>query len=128
MVDDYDEVEAYDFAGNVMKKTAGGGLTYLIGKLVAGFLSFLLGPALAGAVFGFFLGFMAGLFDDLSIILQIGDMFNAISQFPQMIGNLISNPGFIVSMIADMVGAHLTRCNIVNPYLGQEDYGKDASW
>jgi len=130
VVDDYDEVEAhaYDNAGNVMKKTAGGGLTYLLGKLVAGFLSFLLGPALAGAVFGFFLGFMAGLFDDLSIFLQIGDMFNAISQFPQMIGNLISNPGLIVSMIVDMVGAHLMRCNIVNPYLTQDNYGKDASW
>ncbi len=38
-----------------------GGLTYLLGKLVAGFLSFLLGPAMAGAIFGFFLGFMAGL-------------------------------------------------------------------
>jgi len=84
--------------------------------------------ALAGAVFGFFLGFMAELFEDLSIFLQIGDMFNAISQFPQMIGNLISNPGIIVSMIVDMVSAHLMRCNIVNPYLGQEDYGKDASW
>jgi len=105
----------------------GGGLTYLIGKLVAGFLSFLLGPVLAGAVFGFFLGFMAGLFDDLSIFLQIGDMFNAISQFPQMIGNLISNPGLIVSMFVDMITAHLMKCNIVNPYLGQEDYGKDAS-
>jgi hypothetical protein len=122
------EAHAYDNAGNVMKKTAGGGLTYLLGKLVAGFLSFLLGPALAGAVFGFFLGFMAGLFEDLSIFLQIGDIFKAISQFPQMIGNLTSNPGLIVSMIVDMVSAHLMRCNIVNPYLTQDSYGKDASW
>ncbi len=122
------EAGACDFAGNVMKKTAGGGLTYILGKLVAGFLSFFLEPALAGAVFGFFLGFLAGLFEDLSIFLQIGDMFNAISQFPQMIGNLISNPGIIVSMILDMVSAHLMRCNIVNPYLTQDTYGKDASW
>ena len=95
---------------------------------MAGFLSFFLGPALAGAVFGFFLGFLAGLFEDLSIFLQIGDMFNAISQFPQMIGNLISNPGLIVQMIKDMVNGHMMRCNIVNPYLTQDSYGKDASW
>ncbi len=65
------EAHAYDFAGNTMKKTAEGGLTYLLGKLVAGILSFLLRPTLAGAVFAFFLGFMAGFFENLSILLQI---------------------------------------------------------
>ncbi len=53
-------------------------------------------------------------------------MSNAISQYPQVIGDLVSNPGLIVSMIADMVAAHMMRCNIVNPYLTQNNYGKDA--
>jgi len=121
------EVGSYDLAGNVMKKTAGGGLTYLIGKLVAGFLSFLLGPAIGGAVFGFFLGMLVGLFEDLSIFLHIHEIFGAITQLPKMIGDLIGNPSMLMAMFVDMISAHLMRCNIVNPYLGQEDYGKDAS-
>ena len=48
---------------------ADGGLAYL-GKLVAGFLSFLAGPAINGAIFGFFLGMLVGLFEDLSIFLH----------------------------------------------------------
>ena len=106
------EAHAYDFAGNTMKKTAGGGLTYLLGKLVAGTRSFLLRPALAGAVFGFFLGFMAGFFEDLSILLQIHGTFNATTQLPQLMGNLTANPGLIVEMIKDMVGGHMMRCNL----------------
>jgi hypothetical protein len=97
------EARAYDFAGNVMAKTAGGGLTYLIGKLVAGFLSFLLGPAIGGAVFGFFLGMLMGLFEDLSIFLQIGEIFNAITQLPKLIGQLFGNPSILVALFVDMI-------------------------
>jgi N-acetylneuraminic acid mutarotase len=110
------EVGSYDLAGNVMKKTAGGGLTYLIGKLVAGFLSFLLGPAIGGAVFGFFLGMLVGLFEDLSIFLHIHEIFGAITQLPKLIGDLVGNPSMLMAMFVDMITAHLTRCMLVNPF------------
>jgi len=89
------EAGAYDFAGNVMKKTAGGGLTYLIGKLVAGFLSFLLGPG---------------------IFLHIHEIFNSITQLPKLIGDLVGNPSMLMAMFVDMITAHLTRCMLVNPF------------
>ena len=110
------EAGAYDLAGNVMKKTAGGGLTYLIGKLVAGFLSFLLGPAMGGAVFGFFLGMLVGLFEDLSIFLHLDEIFKAITQLPKMIGDLVGNPSMLMAMFVDMITGHLTRCMLVNPF------------
>ena len=112
-----------------MAKTAGGGLTYLIGKLVAGFLSFLLGPAIGGAVFGFFLGMLVGLFEDLSIFLQIGDIAKAITQLPGMIAQLAGNPSMLVALFVDMITAHMTRCMLVNPY-GRPDGTTDqwANW
>jgi hypothetical protein len=110
------EARAYDPAGNVMAKTAGGGLTYLLGKLVAGFLSFLLGPAIGGAVFGFFLGMLVGLFEDLSIFLHIHEIFGAISQLPSLIGKLFGNPSMLVALFVGMITAHMTRCTLVNPY------------
>src|SRR3990170_3610126 len=110
------EARAVDDAGNVMAKTVGGGLTYILGKLVAGFLSFLLGPAIGGAVFGFFLGMLAGLFEDLSIFLQIGEIAKAITQLPALIGQLFGNPGMLVALFVDMITAHMTRCMMVNPY------------
>ena len=36
-----------------MAKTAGGGLTYVLGQLVAGFLTFLAGATMAGMIMGF---------------------------------------------------------------------------
>ena len=110
------EARAYDNALNVMAKTAGGGLTYLIGKLVAGFLTFLTGPAVGGAVFGFFLGMLVGLFEDLSIFLHIGEIFDAITKLPDLIGKLFGNPSMLVALFVDMINAHMTRCMLVNPY------------
>lgn len=49
---------------------------------MAGFLSFLLGPAIGGAVFGFFLGMLVGLFEDLSMFLEIGEILGALTQPP----------------------------------------------
>jgi hypothetical protein len=39
-----------------MKKTARGGFSRVLGKLVASFFSFLTGPAVASAIFGFLPG------------------------------------------------------------------------
>lgn len=117
---------AYDNAGNVGARTAGGGLTYLLGKLVAGFLSFLLGPAIGGAVFGFFLGMLVGLFEDLSIFLHIGDIAKAITELPRLIGQLAGNPSILVALFVDMIHAHLTRCMMVNPY--GTPSGDPATW
>lgn len=52
-----------------------------------------------GALFGSFLGFAAGLFEDLSIFLQIEETIGAIGQLPKLIGSISENPGVIVSMI-----------------------------
>ncbi len=83
---------------------------------MAGFLSFLLGPAIGGAVFGFFLGMLVGLFEDLSIFLHIHEIIGAITQLPKMIGDLVGNPSMLMAMFVDMITAHLTRCMLVNPF------------
>jgi len=67
-------------------------------------------------VFGFFLGMLAGLFEDLSIFLQIGEIAKAITQLPALIGQLFGNPGMLVALFVDMITAHMTRCMLVNPY------------
>jgi len=112
------EVEAWgvDNALNIAKRTAGGGLTYALGKLVAGFLNWLLGPAVGGGTFGFFMGMLVGLFEDLSIFLHLGEIFDAIKQMPQLIAQIVGNPGMIIEMLKGMILGHLTRCNLVSPY------------
>ena len=59
---------------------------------------------------------LAGLFEDLSIFLQIGEIARAITQLPALIGQLFGNPGMLVALFVDMITAHMTRCMLVNPY------------
>ncbi len=87
------EAKAYDLAGNVMGTQTGGGLQYVLGKLVAGILSFFLGPELAGGVLGFFMGFAAGLFEDLTIFLHIKETWDAIQQLPKILGMVLGRSG-----------------------------------
>ena len=73
-------------------------------------------------MFGFFLGMLVGLFEDLSIFLHIHEIFGAISQLPSLIGKLFGNPSISVAPFVDMSTAHMTGCMLVNPY------GTTAQW
>lgn len=110
------EVKAADLAGNVMATQTGGGLQYVIGGIVAGILSMFLGPEMAGGVLGFFMGFAQGLFEDLTIFLHLGEMWDAIQQLPKTIAMILGNPSVLLTMIVDMVDGVLAKANLVNPF------------
>ncbi len=110
------EVKAADLAGNVMATQTGGGLQYVIGGIVAGILSMFLGPEMAGGVLGFFMGFAQGLFEDLTIFLHLGELWDAIQQLPKLIGQVLGNPSVLLTMIVDMVDGVLAKANLVNPF------------
>ena len=59
---------------------------------------------------------LVGLFEDLSIFLQIGEIAKAITELPRLIGQLAGNPSMLVALFVDMITAHMTRCMMVSPY------------
>jgi hypothetical protein len=110
------EARAVDLAGNVMATQTGGGLEYIVAGIVAGILSFLAGAEMAGGVLGFFMGFAAGLFEDLTIFLHLQEMWGAIQQLPTIIGQVLGDPSILLAMIVDMVNGVLAKANLVNPF------------
>jgi hypothetical protein len=110
------EVQAWDVAGNVAGTMTGGGLEYVVEGLVASFLAFLTGPEMAGGVIGFFVGFGAGLYEDLTIFLQVQEMWEGIRQMPALIGQLIGDASLLLQMVEDMLDGILAKANLINPY------------
>jgi hypothetical protein len=104
-----------------MANTVGGGLQYIVGKLVGALLSFFTGPFIAGTVMGFFVGFVAGIFEDLSIFLQIGEIFEGLTKIGELIPTLISNPGMIFEMIKNSLYGIINKAFNFNPF-GQGGY------
>jgi hypothetical protein len=85
-----------------MATQTGGGLEYVIAGIVAGILAFLAGPEMAGGVLGFFMGFAAGLFEDLTIFLHLQEMWDAIQQLPKIIGQVLGDPSILLDVVQDM--------------------------
>jgi beta propeller repeat protein len=115
------DVKVYDIAGNEMGYVVGGGLQYVVGKLVGAILSFFTGPFIAGTVMGFFVGMLSGIFEDLSIFLQIGEIFDGLTQIGTLIPQLISNPGMIWEMIKNSLYGIINKAFNFNPF-GQGGY------
>jgi len=107
---------ATDVAGNVMAMQTGGGLQYVLGQIAAGILAFFAGAEMAGGVLGFFMGFAAGLFEDLTIFLHLEEMWDAIQQLPKIIGMILGDPAILLTMVEEMVNGILAKDNLVNPY------------
>jgi hypothetical protein len=109
------KAEAVDINDNLVAKSDGGGLAYILGKLVAGLLAFFTGPEIAGGVMGFFIGFALNLFEDLTFFLHIQEIFEGIWAIKDIIGQ-VGIAGVLLMMAQSIIFSAISLANLLNPF------------